>query len=1237
MDYSEYHDLTPIDDIENGEEYINALTWAFNNKKITNIALAGPYGSGKSSVIEAFLKDNKKTRREKDNAQFKEKIYRITAYFRKKMFPREYLKISLASFVEGHQQSTEGKIIELDSDEIEEGILKQLFYKVKPRKIPQSRYRKLRTRRFVSAVFGTLLVTLFIGLLCAIFVPSACDYLVNSLQNFVQDYCPMFINTYILAAVLYFAAVFAIAFAYYFAVVSRIKVKEIKLPTDTTFKAEEDDDRSIFNKNLDEIMYFFEATSYRTVFFEDLDRLDDKKIFVHLRELNNLLNNDDSIKRKPIVFVYAVKDDLFSEEDRTKFFDFIIPVIPVINSTNSGEVLLERLRNAQSHGIIHDISDDFVLDVSPYISDMRILLNIYNEFVVYKRVLKKAQGLDLSDEKMLALIIFKNLYPSDFADIQKERGIIKKAFLDKATFIETQKDSLQAEIDEITRKISIANADALQSVREIKIAMLVTLAAGKGITKFISVNRNGSQNNLSLFSTRILDDTFNLSELTKRNYQGVTYIAFSNSSSATLAVEDYESVVAPFIDRCEARKELSDKGIEGLQSEIQQLKEKQRRLSSLTLRELIAEYPDCTIVSGQNKFLAFLLRRGYIDEKYSTYINYFKGATITNDDMNFILAVKNREAKPFDYKLTKTEVIIQRLQNYEFKQKEVYNFDLLDQLLSQASGSEKLAILIKQLADESEASWKFIDEFVDKTAHLDQFIKLLAGQWKRMWLHITLDATLTYGRQIQYLVNLIRVLTPKELSLQNEDGCLVKFFEDHSDILQRLEKAGCADLEAIIEEVNLFFRRLKLDGVSNDLQSFIFTGHYYELNWSMVQNIVAFNDRDSLVKLKEQPYSTVVSLNYKPLIEDVHKNIARYTREIILAQKSICDSIEDILALLEQLIDHPDLCTDLIVKEKFYLDNLGHCCLNLVDQHSETVKKIWIAILSENKIEISWENVIIFWEEWSLENSLRDYITSNIDKLIVTPTDTVADEFIADFIKTDFPEEVKRKALSVLRMEEFPLEIEELDEVTLKILIEYRYFDFTASRFSSIYKVDVRLSIEFIMLNQKDFIDNLTEIEMTPELFEQVLLDTRLDDDIRRDLFGANASKYMTPKIAAQMNQESLGLHITAEIFHAAWGCLDDSGKETLMYRNLCMLEAEDLESCFTDLGGEYNDFLDRSRRHEVSLSNSENHMRLVERLEKVGYITSYLLKDNPLSEMMGGEQIKCRIKQIKQEDKIDG
>lgn len=96
----------------------------------------------------------------------------------------------------------------------------------------------------------------------------------------------------------------------YRSIISHYKVKEIKLPVDATVKSEDDSKETVFNKNMDEIIYFFEETNYRLVFFEDLDRLENSSIFVHLRELNTLLNNYEAIK-EPIIFVYAVKDNIF--------------------------------------------------------------------------------------------------------------------------------------------------------------------------------------------------------------------------------------------------------------------------------------------------------------------------------------------------------------------------------------------------------------------------------------------------------------------------------------------------------------------------------------------------------------------------------------------------------------------------------------------------------------------------------------------------------------------------------------------------------------------------------------------------------------------------------------------------------------------------------------------------------------------------------------------------------------
>lgn len=133
--------------------------------------------------------------------------------------------------------------------------------------------------------------------------------------------------------------------------------------------------------------------------------------------------------------------------------------------------------------------------------------------------------------------------------------------------------------------------------------MLVVLTGWEGITKFLSTNSSGSQNSLPMAS--ILEDDFDLSELTSKKYQGLTYIKFSNYTSTPLTVKNFGNIVTPYIDRWNARKELCNRSLEQLQSEIRQLKEKQCQLSNMKLKDLMAEYPNC--IGNQNKLLIFLL------------------------------------------------------------------------------------------------------------------------------------------------------------------------------------------------------------------------------------------------------------------------------------------------------------------------------------------------------------------------------------------------------------------------------------------------------------------------------------------------------------------------------------------------------------------------------------------------------------------------------------------------------
>lgn len=150
---------------------------------------------------------------------------------------------------------------------------------------------------------------------------------------------------------------------------------------------------SAFNKYIGEILYYFEATKYDIFIFEDLDRFNNINIFSKLRELNSLINESKQINRR-VIFIYALKDDMFCGEEkiedkivykdnkisyksRTKFFDFIIPVVQVANSFNACNLLITKFKDAKQ---FDGLNEKFISEITILINDMRILNNIYSEY-----------------------------------------------------------------------------------------------------------------------------------------------------------------------------------------------------------------------------------------------------------------------------------------------------------------------------------------------------------------------------------------------------------------------------------------------------------------------------------------------------------------------------------------------------------------------------------------------------------------------------------------------------------------------------------------------------------------------------------------------------------------------------------------------------------------------------------------------------------------------------------------
>lgn len=1208
MAYSEYRDLTPIDSIENGDEYIEALNWAFQNKKVKNIALTGPYGAGKSSIIETFLRKN-------DEDKSTHKKIRSSA-----------LKISMATFLKGNTATDDpnGKI-QVDADEVEKGILKQLFYKVKPGRIPQSRYRKLHPIKKFKTFRYVLVAMLVILFFMEALTPTTCDKFMKVIESVVSPVLPnpFFINT---AAVILFAFFTWIITCLYRTVISKFRVKEIKLPTDTTVQSGVEEADSVFNRNLDEIMYFFEETGYKTVFFEDLDRLDDPKIFVHLRELNNLLNNDDAIKAKPIVFVYAVRDDIFSKEDRTKFFDFIIPVIPVVNSTNSGEILLQRLQEAKENGIEHDVSQGFVLDISPFIYDMRILQNIYNEFVVYKKTLRMAQELALSDQQMFAMLVFKNLYPSDFADIQSEKGILKEAFVDKNNFITKKKQSAQNIIDNYSSIIQRAQNDTCKTIRELKYAMLCTLMGGP-----YCFNKFYGGNTSDVMDATIMSDDYDMTRLIQGEYSRVQ---FRNQSGGDYNVFDPKDFTA-YVERWKAIKEVGEKRLENLQVELEMLREKQHKLSGMSIKELLKVYPANEVLSENvkaNKLLVFLLRRGYIDEKYASYINYFKGTSITKDDMNFILAVKNQTPLDFDYHLTKIPMVVERLQTYEFEQKAIYNFDLLEELLGEEN-SEKLMAFIQQLADGDDLSWRFIDEFVNRTSKLPLFIRLLSTNWAGMWAHISADETLTYDHQLMYLQNILSESEISTIEAQNIDNCMTRYFEEHADILQKLRDCNNEIIISVIDSLDVHFPALSIAMVPSNVLDSIFEKRHYVMNEEMIKTIIAYKNSDFLDEFEGKPYSALITLNYPALLQYVQDNMVEFVDEIVLAHKSLSDSPEDIVDMLIQLEGETEIQIKLVEQESFCMDCIDDCAGEHVRAHKNAWMSVWNALLKKNAVKVSWENVFDYWKVYQFSEALKEYVDLHAEKLAEMDTAVVDDSFIKAFIEADFQQEIERKLLPVLRLKKFDLEISSIAEPTLRIMVNCQYFEFTADRYTAVNDVSSEIGIKFILKNQEDYMSLSDSIPMTSSLLEQLVFNDDFAVNNRHQVFCDYAESYMTEKIAMQMKTHNLP--VSKDIFEAAWNCTAQEDHIELMLDYCTILNAEELEQYFAELRAPYSELSDRSRRHEVSLPVKDKNKALAEYLKKIGYLTNWDEKTEKYFDAATEcektrKVLKLRIKQVK-------
>lgn len=1202
QDASRYKDLAPNDELETTSEYFKALSWAFNNQDVYNIALTGPYGSGKSSIIKSYIKKHPELK---------------------------YISISLANFVEVDSEGNLKLVGAGNSkleDKLEADILKQLFYKVEHKRIPQSRYRKLYKIGKMK-IFLSVISAIVITILCLAFkIPKMWGTFDSLIKNASENLRLSKLLIYIIGCFIIVILIYLISALIRF-ILTRVKIQEVSIADKGTATIGVTEENSIFNKNMDEIVYFFEATKYNVVFIEDLDRFESTSIFIKLRELNTILNNYEAIKKR-VVFVYAVKDDMFSSEDRTKFFEFIIPVIPIMNCTNSGEILLRKLKEDSELYADVDLPMDYITLVAPYINDMRVLSNIYNEFITYKRTLQMKQELKLSDQLMFSMMIFKNLYPKDYAALQAENGIIKEAFQLKKVFAANKKVELEKERDEIADLIESAEQDALEDIKEVKSAMLLYMTDYRGLLEEFRINYS-----TAITFEQIMEDSF---ELAKLRTNGTIYYRYLNGNRDGCNFDGNSQFVdsKDYIKRCKAILTNIPEQKENYRRQIESINDEIHRISALTLKEIIKEYGAETVLSANvrtNKLLTFLLRQGFIDEKYPNYINYFHANSITKDDMNFILSIRDGEAEEFTYQISQTEQVVKRLLSHEFEQREIYNFDLMDFLISSDTCNEKCGLFLKQLSDENEISWKFINEYFDKAQDVGKFMSLLCNNWSSIWDYISANPILSEERKEKYFNSICTWASIEDIERLNMKGNVKKYFEVKADILYILRDVPIERSKETIKKCDVKFSVLNVEGIDVELLNWIFDKGYYENTLPIIQSIFKYKASEDVDKLLSSNYSAVVELGYAPLLEHIDKEFEKYVEDIVLAiPTNTEENLEAVLAIIEKGVSREHVIR-LIQKENVVLDSLDKCSFDRLHESKELLIVIWDEWIKCKKLKATWENVILYWNERGVSTMFMPFLEENIDEIVLEecPQD-IQPAMIQEIIQSNMENICFRKFIEVVPKVESVVFLEEISQEHMSILIKEEYFSFDQELAMKIKEVHPGLYAMAIIINKAYVMENIEEYTLDKETLEEIVNSEKINENEKIYFITHSELEGYTRKLALFLRETTLELSKT--VFQKAWMQLRETERYELFLNQVSILSNAEISEYLERFGEIYQGLADRGRRHEERLYDTSYNRKLVKHLEKIKYITSYFEDEKEKEDIITHEKsiekfLVCRVK----------
>lgn len=1048
---SKYVDLAPTDEADEHGIYADALMVATSNPNVSNIALTGPYGSGKSSIIKTF----------------------------RRRYNRPVLQISLAAFLPeadgsvttNESQATSPKKGNVSKQEIERSILQQMLYGADSNSLPLSRFKRIQTPRWWSKFTSLFIMA---GLFSCWHVFSNRDAVLSG-----EFFKPVAIANW-----LNFATT-SVGFLFIWLVFHQIYVKSLGLSLksislkDIEITPETAKEESILNRHLDEIIYFFQATKYDLVIIEDLDRFNNPEIFVTLREINSLVNANAGVKR-PIRFLYALRDNMFVNTDRTKFFEFIVPVIPIINSSNSIDKVIEQ---GQRLSLDERLDRQFLREVSRYLSDLRLIHNIFNEYTVYVANLETDGENILDANKLLAILIYKNVLPSDFEDLHREKGKLAEILSRHDSYVISAEARYKTQISQLENQISDAERlipGDLEELRKIY-AMALIAKLPQGYTSIVRPSgENVALSGLTAhpdFEEMIEQDQITAQQLYYNNRQSVNIRGFQNAVNELLTYKDRKAVIE--------RKSTEFKATAA--KNIQELRLKIAALRTAKFNELVransGDTEELFDAFGENSDLVrFLVLEGFLDDTYYQYTSLFHRGRLSPSDNKFLIQIRSFKTPDPEFQIDNPKEVIAAMRDDDFRQKFVLNITLVDCLLGNSDQYRSQVVkLIDYVASNFDDCAPFLSAYYQTGQRNSELLTTLINRWPgvvgaaiaapqsavhvaRMIAHLPARVIETLARKSTEISDYLASNLASVLALQVDfEPSRLAIFQFETEDLDSVGPYPAA--VRVLSDHGLY-------AITAENVSFIF------------RNVLGSG---STADLEIKHYSTVLRAGEAPLIDKVHGDFDRYLKGVLLRPSN---SEEDVSAILD-VLNHEEI-------ESEFLEQFLEQQRAKLPTLERVPARLRSAVFRLSKIEPAWENCSAYLtsEEFDAQTLTayleRTEVRSILSQVSVGGQNEARPLRLFLFNNNDFDIDSFRAYIRRLprKFDQFS---ETVGEDKLRVLVEEEAVTFSEKAFS--YLADKEeLQVLFVAKNIDSFLANEEKFSVTDD-FREKLLDSAIGDE----------------------------------------------------------------------------------------------------------------------------------------------